>query len=131
MLGFLVSFFSVMVYSRYPRASVLLSLMCLCPCLLDSPLTTHSCWAFLFLFFSVMVYSRYPCASVLLSLMCLCPCLLDLPLTTHPESSNWLCKSYIIRGVRGHRQQTRKNSVKLGKNAKNRLQIKEKAEILA
>ena len=31
------------------------------------------------------------------------------------------------RGVRGHRQKTRKNSVKLGKNAKNRLKIKEKA----
>ena len=36
-----------------------------------------------------------------------------------------------IRGVRGHRQKTRKNSVKLGKNDKNRLKIKEKAEILA
>ena len=35
------------------------------------------------------------------------------------------------RGVRGHRLKTRKNSVKLGKNAKNMLKIKEKAEILA
>ena len=35
------------------------------------------------------------------------------------------------RAVRGHGQKTRKNSVKLGKNAKNRLKIKEKAEILA
>ena len=36
-----------------------------------------------------------------------------------------------LRGVSGHRQKTRKNNVKLGKNAKNRLKIKEKAEILA
>ena len=35
------------------------------------------------------------------------------------------------RGVRGQRQETRKNTMKLGKNAKNRLKIKEKAEILA
>ena len=35
------------------------------------------------------------------------------------------------RGVRVHRQKTRKNSVKFGKNAKNRLKMKEKAEILA
>ena len=35
------------------------------------------------------------------------------------------------RGVRGYRQKTRKNSVKLVKNVKNRLKIKEKAEILA
>ena len=34
----------------------------------------------------------------------------------------------ITRGVRGHRQKTRKNSVKLGKKGKNRLNIKEKAE---
>ena len=33
------------------------------------------------------------------------------------------------RGVRGHSQKTRKNSMKFGKNAKNRLKIKEKAEI--
>ena len=39
--------------------------------------------------------------------------------------------SLLIRGVRGHRQKTRKNSVKLGRTAKNRLKIKEKAEILA
>ena len=35
-----------------------------------------------------------------------------------------------IRDVRGHRQKTRKNSEKLGKNVKNRLNIREKAEIL-
>ena len=35
------------------------------------------------------------------------------------------------RSVGGHRPKTRKNSMKLGKNAKNRLKIKEKAEILA
>ena len=40
-------------------------------------------------------------------------------------------KSSKNRGVRRHRQKPRKNSVKLGKNAKNRLKIKEKAEILA
>ena len=33
--------------------------------------------------------------------------------------------------MRGQRRKTRKNSVKFGKNAKNRLKIKEKAEILA
>ena len=33
--------------------------------------------------------------------------------------------------VRSHRPKTRKNSEKLGKNVKNRLKIKEKAEILA
>ena len=36
----------------------------------------------------------------------------------------------IIRGVRGHKQKTRKNSVKSGQNVKNRLKMKEKAEIL-
>ena len=35
------------------------------------------------------------------------------------------------RGVRGHRQETRKNSVKLGKNDKNRLKNEKKNEILA
>ena len=42
--------------------------------------------------------------------------------------------SHIIslhRGVIDHRQKMRKNSVKLGKNAKKKLKIKEKAEILA
>ena len=41
------------------------------------------------------------------------------------------CTYCVTRGVRGNRQKTRKNSVKLGKNAKNRLKITEKAEILA
>ena len=36
----------------------------------------------------------------------------------------------LIRGVRGHGQKRGKNSVKLGKNTKNRLKRKEKAEIL-
>ena len=38
---------------------------------------------------------------------------------------------YIIRVVRGHKQKMRKSSLKLGKNTKNRLKIKEKAKILA
>ena len=37
----------------------------------------------------------------------------------------------MLKRWRGYRQKTRKNSVKLGKNANNRLKIKEKAEILA
>ena len=35
-----------------------------------------------------------------------------------------------LRGVRGHVQKTRKNTVKSGLNARNRLKIKVKAEIL-
>ena len=46
------------------------------------------------------------------------------------KNISYFSVSNLFRGVRGHRQKTRKNSVKLGKNAKNRLKMKEKAEIL-
>ena len=45
--------------------------------------------------------------------------------------SKFQLKGCEVWGVRGHRQKTRKNSVKLGINAKNRLKINEKAENLA
>ena len=49
-------------------------------------------------------------------------------LYVHDDVQNTLLALY--RGVRGHMQKMRKNIVKSGKNAKNRLKIKEKAEIL-
>ena len=41
------------------------------------------------------------------------------------------CLTFIQRCERSTDKKRRKNSVKLGKNAKNRMKLKEKAEILA
>ena len=47
------------------------------------------------------------------------------------KSSVFEVEKSLNRGVRGHRQKMRKNSMKLGTNAQNRLKINEKAKILA
>ena len=46
---------------------------------------------------------------------------------------SWLmcCHVNANRDLRGHKQKMRKNTLKLGKNAKNRLKLKGKAEVLA